>query len=494
MLKGCKHLESLSILFRGVKCDAIYLISSQLFLPSTLKILKLREVRESVVIRLLKRGSNDDRLLESISGLSGASSSQPLCMLRNLSLVLDVISDELIRCLYNALPLLVELNLKDRPSQQPSLPRDLSNNGLLLLSLCEHLTTLSLVRSRLNHPASFEHVNDMGILLFATNCNNGALESVTLGGFSAVTDAGFAAILNSCRSLKRFEVRNVPKFSDMTFLDRTSDPDSLVELRLLSCRRITSQAMEQLAPHAGLEVLDLSGCTNMTDMCISYLMCLRKLTSLNLAGIDVSDGGLGILGIVQSPIARLCLRGCKAITNRGISLLLKEGGISKTLTSLDIGHIPGISDKAVCMIAASAPKINELCLRYCSLVTDASVRILGSTRGWHQDRNMSYIQRLDLASCNVSIEILKLARQPLFPKLRWLGIRPAGYTFSASARGSVDLIRRQRPWLFICCDGHEMECHDEWHVHHENKLVELEEEFDDASEEESDDEWETDEE
>lgn len=461
MLKSLTHLESLCLKVRGTELDVYDLDSMQLYLPRSVKILKLQQVGEQGAIHLLQEPIDVSNLLETPSSFSIPSSLlHPLTELQHLSLVLDVISDELVIRIVNALPLLVELNLEDRPYKEPLMPHDLTNNGIQCLRSCQHLTGLSVVRSRQNYPASFKRINDLGMFLLSENCSG--LESVILGGFSTVTDAGFSAILHSCQNLKRFEVRNASLLSDLAFHNMVGAADSLVDLKLLSCSLITSETVEQLATCSRLEMLDVCGCRSIADSCISYITCFSRLVVLNLAGADLTDSGLAVLGSGNSPIARLCLRGCRRITEKGISLLLHgEGIISETLSSLDVGYMPGISDKAICTIVSSAPTLTELCIRYCFFITDASLNALASKR--RSDEGNTFLRSLDLFHCpRLSIGLLEFLKKPSFLKLRWLGV---GLTSSACRRDDYAVICKERPWLTICFDGCEIGCHDGWQFH-----------------------------
>lgn len=435
--------------------------SIHLFLPRSLKFLKLQQVGEQGAIQLLKEHIDVSSLLETSSsfGTVPASLLHPLAELQHLSLVLDVISDELVICIVNTLPLLVELNLEDRPYREPLMPHDLTNSGIQSLRYCQHLTALSVVRTRMNYPASFKQINDMAMFLLSENCTG--LESVSLGGFSTVTDAGFSAILHSCQSLKRFEIRNASLLSDLAFDNMAGAADSLVELKLLSCSLVTSEAVEQLPSCARLEVLNLCGCRSVADTCIRHMTYFSKLAILNLGGADVTDSGLAVIGNGNSPIACLCLRGCRRITDKGISLLLLgQGTIGKTLSSLDVGHMPGISDEAI-FIIASAAAVTELCLRYCFFITDASLEALAS-KGRSLDRNTS-LRRLDVFHCpRLSVELVGYLRRPSLLSLRWLGV---GLSSSACKRDGFALICKERPWLTVCFDGCEVGCHDGWQFH-----------------------------
>lgn len=381
--------------------------------------------------------------------------------LRSLSLVLDVITDELLITITASLPFLVELDLEDRPNTEPLARLDLTSSGLQSLGSCHHLTGLSLTRCRHNHQGTFKRVNDMGMFLLSEGCKG--LESVRLGGFSKVSDAGFAAILLSCRSLKKFEVRSALFLSDLAFHDLTGVPCALVEVRLLWCRLITSETVKKLASSRNLEVLDLGGCKSIADTCLRSISCLRKLTALNLTGADITDSGLSILAQGNLPIMNLCLRGCKRVTDKGISHLLCVGGtISQSLTTLDLGYLPGISDDGILTIAAAGIGIIDLCVRSCFYVTDASVEALARKQPGQEKSKQ--LRRLDLCNCiGLSVDSLRWLKRPSFRGLHWLGI---GQTRLASKGNPVITeIHNERPWLTFCLDGCEIGCHDGWQFH-----------------------------
>ncbi|PHT26275.1 F-box protein At-B [Capsicum baccatum] len=133
----------------------------------------------------------------------------PCFNLRSLSLVVDVISHDLLITVMHSLPRL-ELDLEDRPFMEPSVWY-MTNIGLPALKFCECLIVLSIVRSERNYP-SFKRVKNIGMFHVSERCRR--LESVKLGGFAKVTEAGYSSILHSCRNLKKFEVLTSPLLSD----------------------------------------------------------------------------------------------------------------------------------------------------------------------------------------------------------------------------------------------------------------------------------------
>ncbi|KAK1397824.1 F-box protein At-B [Heracleum sosnowskyi] len=424
LLRGCSRLESLCIKIRGLMDYADGFRSIQLHLPQSVKFLKLRPIL-------------------------------------SMSLLLDVISDELIFVIANSLPFLLELDLEDRPFKQPRVPQDLTNIGLQSLSLCRRLISLSLVRSHRNRPVYFKNINDMGFFLLLEGCKN--LESVRVGGLSIVSDAGFGSILQSCRKLKKFEVRNALQLSDLSLIENLGGSCALVELRLVSCSLLTSAFLEDIHSSSTLQVLDLSGCRSVADACLLSVSSINTLNTLDLSGADVTDSGLAVLGKGNSPIARLCLRACKRVTDRGISLLLNgEGQISKTLSVLNIGGIRGISDEGIKTISTLALALSELSIRYCHNVTDASIIELASESRYVGGGKL--LKKLDLCHCiGLSADSLETLKSPNFRALKWLGVGSTHLTDKGDA--ALSELCSERPCLTLCQGGCEVGCDDGWQYH-----------------------------
>ncbi|VVB00186.1 unnamed protein product [Arabis nemorensis] len=460
MLNGCPYLESLQLNIRGILVDATAFQSIRFSLPETLKALRLQPLLESEAILLMNRFKVTGSYL-SKADYSALLSPSPSFTLQSLSLVLDLISDRLIIAITGSLPQLVKLDLEDRPEKEPFPDSDLTYTGLQSLGYCQQLTSLSLVRTCYNRKISFKRINDMGIFLLSEACKG--LESVRLGGFPKVSDAGFASLLHSCRNLKKFEVRGAFHLSDLAFHDVTGSSCSLQEVRLSTCPLITSEAVKKLVLCSNLEVLDLGSCKSISDSCLNSVSALRKLTSLNLAGADVTDTGMLALGKSNVPITQLSLRGCKRVSDRGISHLLNnEGTISRTLSTLDLGHMPGISDRAIHAITRYCKALTELSIRSCFHVTDSSIESLATRE--RQPEGGKQLRKLNIHNCvSLTTGALRWLSKPSFAGLHWLGL---GQTRFAGRKETVTAtICEQRPWLTLCFDGCELGCYDGWEFH-----------------------------
>ncbi|PHT44139.1 hypothetical protein CQW23_18164 [Capsicum baccatum] len=403
MLQKVPLLESLSITIRGTSRDVFDVRPLGQFLTPSLKKLKLQQTDASL--------SCDDLLITVV----------------------------------HSLPHLVELDLEDRPFTLSS-----------ALKFCEYLIALSIVRSKMNCPASFTRVDNKG--MFHVSEGFKRVESVKLGGFAKVTEAGYLSILYSCRNLKKFEVLTLPLLSDSVIDNMTGVARSVVELRLSSCSLLTSEALEHLSSFRKLEVLDTSGCERIGDQAPFYISKVTTLTRLNLAKARITDVGLALLGAGDLPIVQLCIRKCEKVTDKGIkSLFHADRKICKTLSVLDVGYIPKITDEAIFTIATAAKALTDLSLRFCNGVTDVAVQMLMD----RPNHNSSQLQMLDLCSCRgLSAEAIMLPL-PLyaFHRLRWLGI---GLTDIVAKRGIFSAIWEARPRLVVCGVCCDFGCCDGW--------------------------------
>jgi hypothetical protein len=414
--------------------------SMSTFIPSTIKELLLQPVSQSWARVLFPTPSSlTTHFTET---------------LESISLVLDTITDELVIWITKNVSNLVELYLEDEPVSQP-LHDDLTNVGLQALGLCNNLRHLSLKR----RCSDFRRVNDFGILMLAEGCKQ--LRTIRLGGFSKVSDAGYAALFHSGKDLNKFEVSNGLCLSDLACLDLDKAAPNVTEVRFLSCYLLTSDTAISLSSCTNLKILDLSGCKSIADSGLVSISQLSELTLLDLAGADITDAGLSGLGNGKCPISSLCLRGCRRITSNGIaSLLCGSGTINKTLVSLDVGNVPKISGRAVIVIAKNCEHIRSLSLRNCLFITDSSLEVLGSMG---RDTGKCSLRMLDVAYCSrLSRNFLRLFEPPLFRGLRWLGVGK-NVVERRGCRPSIVELLEQKPGLTICANACELGCRNKLH-------------------------------
>lgn len=369
--------------------------------------------------------------------------------IQKLSLSVDYITDAMVGTIFRGLMSLTHLDLRDAPIIEPRLTFDLTNSGLQQINQNGKLRHLSLVRSQEYLVTYFKRVNDLGILLMADRCAN--MESIYLGGFCRVTDTGFREILHSCSSLYKLRVAHGTLLTNLVFHDIRATSLSLTHVSLRWCNLLTNLGVKNLVSNVDLRVLDLRDCKSLGDEALRAIGTLSKLKILQLDGSDITDMGLSYLRWrVITSLTSLSLRGCKRLTDKGISLLF-EGSSKYELQDLDLSNIPSISDDGILSLARARLPILELRLRQCPLIGDTSIMALASMQAREEGWQGSRLRLLDLHNCGGITQLsFRWLKRPYFPRLRWLGL-----TGSVN-RDMVDGLARSRPFLHVACHGEEL--------------------------------------
>ncbi|KAF3613521.1 hypothetical protein FXO38_36196 [Capsicum annuum] len=108
------------------------------------------------------------------------------------------------------------------------------------------------------------------------------------------------------------------------------------------------------------------------DKCYKVSL-VRRLHEDNL--ISITDHAL--LGAGDLLIVQLWIRSCKRVIDKGIkSLFHADRKICKTLSVLDVGYIPKITNAAIFTITSAAKALTNLSIGFCDEVTDAAVQML----------------------------------------------------------------------------------------------------------------------
>ncbi|KAK4754805.1 hypothetical protein SAY87_008562 [Trapa incisa] len=393
--------------------------------------------------------------------------------IQRLSLSVDYITDAMVGTISQGLVSLTHLDLRDAPIIEPRLTFDLTNSGLQQINMHGKLKHLSLVRSQEFIITYFKRVNDLGILLMADKCAN--MESIFLGGFCRVTDSGFRTILHSCCSLYKLKVFHGIFLTDLVFHDIRATSLSLTHVSLRWCNLLTNLSVKNLASNLDLCVLDLRDCKHLGDGALRAIGTLLKLKTLQLDGSDITDMGLSYLRWrVIGSLTSLSLRGCKRLTDKGISALF-DGSSKFEIQELDLSNIPNLSDNAILCLAKSHVPLRELRIRQCPLIGDVSVMALASMQvGEQEGWQGSSLRLLDLFNCGGLTPLsFRWLKRPYFPRLRWLGL--AGCV----NRDMVDALGRSRPFMHVVCHGEELGADpwnnmDEVFVHDDDEVDEFE--------------------
>ena len=153
--------------------------------------------------------------------------------------------------------------------------------------------------------------------------------------------------------------------------------DSLVELNLSLCKGLTDASSRVIVMKCpNLEVLDLGGCTGITNTSLSVLASLKKLRSLNLRSCwQVSDSGVMHLSSSAESLQQLNLQDCQKVSDTALrhlshSLISKPG-----LSQLNLSFCANVSDSGMKSLSKIS-SLRSLNLRSCDNITDIGVGYL----------------------------------------------------------------------------------------------------------------------
>lgn len=201
---------------------------------------------------------------------------------------------------------------------------------------------------------------------------------------------------------------------------------TLKVLNLSLCKDVTDGSLRRITANCkNLEILDLAGCSKITNHSLFYISMLRKVKKLNLRSCRmISDSGIADLcntsGLENSrrTLEELCLQDCQKLTDeslRHISLGLPElekinlsfcvsitdtglKSISRigTLRDLNLRSCDNISDIGIGFLAENGLNLHFLDVSFCANITDSAMRHIAS--------GISSLQSLSLTTCSIGDE------------------------------------------------------------------------------------------
>ncbi|KAL4242001.1 hypothetical protein ABKN59_000621 [Abortiporus biennis] len=223
-------------------------------------------------------------------------------------------------------------------------------------------------------------LTDHGILALAANCP--LLRRVKLSHVEQVTDAAISALAKSCPLLLEIDLNNCKKITDSSVRDLWLHSNHMREMRLSHCAELTdnafpasprteafttgfpnpftstdSQMYDKLPPlrlprpFEHLRMLDLTGCSNLTDEAIE-----------------------GIVSVAPK-IRNLVLAKCTQLTDNAVESICTLG---KHLHYLHLGHAGSITDRSIRLLARACTRLRYIDLANCLQLTDMSVFELAS--------------------------------------------------------------------------------------------------------------------
>ncbi|KAK9273523.1 hypothetical protein L1049_018333 [Liquidambar formosana] len=114
-----------------------------------------------------------------------------------------------------------------------------------------------------------------------------------------VGDDGIRKIATGCSRLREIGLRKRRRIGDGGVISLVETAMNLTTLNLGKCNKITDKALEAIGSSNSIRVLNLQGCSLITDCGLAFLA----------------------KGCVSKTLKKLVIAGCHRITNRGVSFL-----------------------------------------------------------------------------------------------------------------------------------------------------------------------------
>ncbi|CAA0822757.1 EIN3-binding F-box protein 1 [Striga hermonthica] len=200
---------------------------------------------------------------------------------------------------------------------------------------------------------AFALVNCMGVkdvpVRFTVTVFCNSLRSLVIRNCPGVGNFGLGVLGQLCPNLTHVELTGLKGITDSGVYPLFQSSEACVVKAVLSrCVNLTDNIVSQITKIHGatLEVLNLDGCKNVSDLSLMEVAenC-SVLSELDVSHCGITDNGIGFLaGAKQLSIQILSLAGCSSVSVKSLPSL---GKLGKTLFGLNIQHCSGISSSGV---------------------------------------------------------------------------------------------------------------------------------------------------
>ncbi|KAL5786254.1 hypothetical protein ACOSQ2_008646 [Xanthoceras sorbifolium] len=246
-------------------------------------------------------------------------------------------------------------------------------------------------------------------------------ENFDESGFADVGDDGILAIAGGCPKLSKVSLRrrkNVGNFGVTSIIDKSGQ--NLTYLDVGRCTLIDDRALDAMGRLSSIVVLNLDGCSLITDRGLAFLAegsCSKSLKKLSVAECDrITDSG--VRHLQQMPcLEELSLAECgpKVTDIGGIAV-----ASIKTLKILDLSWLINVSDNTVTAIAQHCKDLEAIDFTGCELITGIGLRGFGNHKHL-ESLVLAYIYNISATDLDVLLQCQSLSYIVLDKRLRrWM--------------------------------------------------------------------------
>ncbi len=210
------------------------------------------------------------------------------------------------------------------------------------------------------------HVGDETIRRLAAGCSR--LHGINLTRCANVSSAAIAELGRNCKMLRRVKLCEGGEIGDDAVGALAENCPLLLEIDLAGCSKVTDESMAKLWTHSSqIREFRLSQCTALTDAGFPNPLSGKRRRDAVLSN-----------GIVRAPLVP-----DRALDQRDAADLHSLPGAIPLrsfdhLRVLDLTNCAHITDHAIEGIINNAPKIRNLVLAKCSLLTDETIYSISS--------------------------------------------------------------------------------------------------------------------
>lgn len=231
-------------------------------------------------------------------------------------------------------------------------------------------------------------------------CNN-----LFLSGQLFKQPQDLAKVKDAMGNVKDLNISSIRHMADSTFNRLVSLFPNLRKLSLAGCQIVFHSDLYY--PH-GTTKFENTAVLTFKNILGYIKRNAKKLTSLDLSRTALYDEALSL--IVNAPglsLEEIAIRGCKEVTNAGITELCCK---HTSLLVLDFSLCMDLTDVSLKAVGKYLPSVKSICMKKCGRLTDASVVSLAE---------MEYLESLQLNEC-FYISCSGFIRGLCSPKLRRL--------------------------------------------------------------------------
>lgn len=251
-----------------------------------------------------------------------------------------------------------------------------------------------------------------------------------------ITHLTIAHITNSCSSLTSLRMESCSLVSGEAFVLIGQRCHFLEELDLTD-NEINDEGLKSISRCAKLSILKLGICLNITDEGLIHIgICCSKLKELDLyRSAGISDWGILAIARGCAGLEMINIAYCKNITDRSLISLSK----CSKLNTLESRGCPLITSLGLAAIAVGCKQLNKLDIKKCHNIDDAGMIPLAHFSQNLRQINLSYTSVTDVGllslasiSCLQSMTILHLK-----------GLTPSGLAAALLACGGLTKVKLQ---------------------------------------------------